>query len=552
MRFRVFAKYLFAAFLTIAVAKGETQNQLFSLPKTSENSSSFLHLIGGEKQLDQLVLAISLELEGLKSDFQHSNYGSRIPWQSFPIRLLNSERVTWVETGRILRPDKAREKNSCGEYRLIFRPEISKSKKFLPMTLSLISPFFRDIKNTCPVSVEKFLEGDFISSDKVRSKQKIEINLRSFFSQFGDKKGFSSEAHYLMLSFENKKNTWKIGLLENTPDFKKINVNKSLKLQFQNWLSKNWKKLFNNEVALPELFLAQRAVSLAPYGIGRLHNRPYTSVSRSGPSLIRESGDEAYGNNHQVLLALDGLSCQGCHQQQGMSGFHFLGNPSESNKESPLVRAYVGSAFFWNQQARRKEIADRLSASAIVKTDSFIPFAGNGKVGSLCISGESSPRWLGCSVGYNCLERPNLAGEFYGECFFEDISKGGRPCALISINAGANEYDDEVASLVKINCGSPQYCALPNAGFPGGFCSKPCSETEDSGVCARMPNQRPFSECLHKTGLWQKCLERFHTRSLQNKCSEISACRDDYICARESQNEPMCVPTYMLNEFSEM
>ena len=215
-------------------------------------------------------------------------------------------------------------KKNCGELRYIYRlafdsvEEGKKKSSRLPMTLALVYEL--------PLTENQCREYTQMSYEEMKNKAKqvnsIEVNLQS--SRWPSFKGssFVEQAHYLMRVFEFQKGVLKPGLLENTPDFTKINSNPDLKEKLLHFL-RSQESQFNIErgsIQIPKEFLAEKATSIAPFGMKRLANRPFSQIFKNNEVPER------------TLRRLDSLSCVGCHASRSIAGFHFLGEEKDRTR----------------------------------------------------------------------------------------------------------------------------------------------------------------------------------------------------------------------------
>jgi hypothetical protein len=218
---------------------------------------------------------------------------------------------------------------------------------------------------------------------------------------------------------------------------------------------------------MPSRFAARRAVSVAPFGLARLANRPFGS-------LLEDAGfDDAY------LRRLDAFSCTGCHQGQAIAGFHALGfDRGEVPAYDRLAVPF--SAYFDKVQAWRRH-PDAAPAPA-------------------------------------ADERAAVA-----------VTPGanGDACDRATFTSSPDPLLDRMGPPASGPCPPGGVCATSQNGFPGGLCASPCVSGPG---CVAVPILGAFTACLDKGEPFGDCLARHSMKSTMPVCEEHADCRADYVC----------------------
>lgn len=267
---------------------------------------------------------------------------------------------------------------------------------------------------------------------------------------------------------------------------------------------------------IPEKFLAVEAISVAPRGLERLANQPFSQLFRPGEWQAVD-GSRTLTSPQAVLRRLDDLSCMGCHQSRAVAGFHLLGvdrrgaSRTFTEGNAPAV---PHSPHVHDEIARRSRCLQASLSTA--RPDPFRPLA--------------EPDATNGGV--------------------EQAVVGAR-CEPTRITKSADPWLDRAQRQPHPACeGAASVCEATSVGFPGGMCSGPCNPKDSNGTCGRIAILSDFNSCLAAKQPFGECL-RQHTRPGKlRRCSATQACRDDYICAQAGENQPeghgACIPPYFL------
>jgi len=377
----------------------------------------------------------------------------------------------WITQGEFkpvalrFRPDK----KLCGEYRIVYRLTYN-DNQYLPMTAMLVSPI-----NDCTERIN-----DINNIFQKFSPETLEINLLALRVAAPLKSDTAGYSEYILRVF-NTESMLPVKL-DNTPN---INLNDNKKNKLKKWIKKNSDLIKTGYFDIPEEFLSTRAISFGPGGKYRKANKVF---------------EKLFGNKNKIL---NNNTCQGCHQQNSISGFHILGN---TNKEDKLYnQLYDSTSPHLKEQIQfeQRYLAElskgkRLSRPIVL---------GHHKVNSSDLGKE-------CSI--------------QGEWKNHDIA-----------------YYDSITITHNSSCSSQTMCMTQEIGFPNGYCIGFCNGDEDN--CHPVPSLMAFSDCLEKKNDRDFCFKNATSDVLLKKCSESSDCRDDYVCASNKKgNGGVCVPPYFL------
>lgn len=333
--------------------------------------------------------------------------------------------------------------------------------------------------------------------------------------------------------------------LENTPDVRRLGRDRGLRAELLAWLRQPevLAKIDRGTAVVPERFLAERVVSVAPFGLSRLANRPFRRLFEPTDfadvdyaALSRIGGPDA------LLRRLDGMSCAGCHQSRSLAGFHVLGHErSDSNVNavadgfSPHLRADL----------ERRRAALEGYAAGRVPAEEAQPFAerpGDGTWGEVCGLVEAFAGW-GCDEGLECTL---VADAEVGRCL-PPTPAVGDACEVAAVRPHADAMRDRRPGLEERSCPSGSHCNDNGSGFPGGLCAARCRG--DRGVettCGAIPGLVDFNACLGRRLPFERCLAETSRATELRACDVGRPCRDDYLCARTPSGGGACVPPYFL------
>jgi hypothetical protein len=337
-------------------------------------------------------------------------------------------------------------------------------------------------------------------------------------------------------------------VLENTIDTPRLQRQPQLRKELLAWLRdpSNIQRLDTGTLLLPDRFLARQALSVAPRGLSRLQNRPFSSMfSPAELQSVTTDGLNSARTPAALLRRLDQLSCPGCHQARSIAGFHLLGeDPSETPPENSLAvplsphvaedlerRAAFSAAWLGGQQP---------GASAPHAERSNL---ARGSLGAHCDLGlDGSYAAWGCDPGLHCAALDGARNEPVGRCV-SDAPSIGDACEVGVARPASDPHRDGLTFITKRSCASDAVCNRSAVGFPGGMCTPDCGAT--GAVCGNIAILDPFNACLGRGGAFIDCVRDNVTPAGLRPCDADTPCRDDYVCAR-AKGGGACIPPYFV------
>jgi hypothetical protein len=468
---------------------------------------------------------------------------ARYPHRLFDARWLASPDAYFELVGVVNRMDRRPfQSGACGEtrlvYRLAYRTAAMQSR--LPMTVNVeLRGDPPDVDGSCasmakrwqPPPVEtsaKALGRWLVSADGPLAPQRLShgrlaqltTNLQSVRWPSAVRPDLGGHAEYMLRAFRWNAGTqrYDAGPLENTPDVAKLKADAPLRKELLQWIRQptNLRALDEATLQIPEKFLAVEAISVAPRGLERLANQPFTQVFRPAEWQAVD-GSRTLQSPLSVLRRLDDLTCMGCHQSRAVAGFHLLGADRRGASRTFTAGnalAVPHSPHLEDELARRGRYLQASLSTA--RPDPFRPLA--------------KP------------DEPDSG--------IEKAIVGAR-CEPTRITKLADPWLDRAQQQPRTACeGAASVCEATSVGFPGGMCSGPCDPKDRNGTCGGIAILSDFNSCLAAKKPFGDCL-RQHTRPGKlRRCSAAQACRDDYICAQaddgQAEGHGACIPPYFL------
>ncbi len=188
-------------------------------------------------------------------------------------------------------------------------------------------------------------------------------------------KGFGGNAEYLLNIFNWNPGTRTFNLkrLENQIDRNELLRNPGKLQAFKRWLftPERLHELAEGTIAIPEEYLAYRAITSAPGGTARATNRPFlglisdaeaerkfNELKEAAARLDPEGKLRNIESGMALQQRLTDITCTGCHQSRAIGGFHFMGADRKSAiRDLPQNAIFVaGSPHFYADLPRRREV----------------------------------------------------------------------------------------------------------------------------------------------------------------------------------------------------
>lgn len=341
--------------------------------------------------------------------------------------------------------------------------------------------------------------------------------------------------------------------LENTPDVARIRADRRLRQDLLDWIRapENLAAIDAGTAALPERFLATRAISVSPRGLARRQNRPFRQIFKPKDLVGMELGQYPRVKSPAALIRrLDQFSCQGCHQSRSVAGFHLMGEePAEYRGANGL--AVAASPHLTAELTRRAALTEAVARGAA--PDYSAPFAerADGEQGrnAHCGLGEAGFAGWTCGPGLRCVEDDSATDDReVGVCAAEGAGEAGDPCEVARVTPDENGRRDGVAEVLRRSCVAGAVCDKNEVGFPGGMCVTSCDEAAAGGrgVCGGIPVLTAFNDCLARRVPFEQCIAENVRPAGLAACDAGTPCRDDYVCARTGAGKGACMPPYFL------
>ena len=360
----------------------------------------------------------------------------------------------------------------------------------------------------------------------------------------------AGHAEYVLRAFRPEKGG---GLsrapLENTPDLAKLRSSPALKKKLLDHLreKENLGALDEGTLQIPQEFLATKAVSVAPRGFSRRANRPFKTLFSDADFADVDFAEFALlGSAASTLRRLDDMTCMGCHQARSVAGFHLLGEDGPETVSGNALVVPV-SPHVEEDIPRRQKLFEQIAAGADGDYSRAFAERGtrDGGYGAHCGLGGEFAEWT-CAAGLTCDAYDAPADDRHvGICLPKEGPVVGDPCEVGQVKPHENGRRDRVVSVQKRSC-VDSACNRNAVGFPGGVCRSSCSSPGPHGACGKLAMLGPFNACLARHEPFTDCLSNHAAPAGLRACGAGDPCRDDYVCARKSGSEGVCIPPYFL------
>ncbi len=434
---------------------------------------------------------------------------------------------------------------ACGEVRWIYRLAYTtitnglRVDSRLPMTVNIV--VFQEDED-CAAHARRWLAPDGLSGKElgtwlmsgplasVSRLKSVEINLQSVRWPSTVHPTMAGHAEYLLRVFRYDGDSLKPAPMENMLDVARLLKQPALRRELLSWLKRH-DSLDNGTLLVPDRFLAHKAVSIAPRGLSRRANRPFTQVFKA---------KEIKGGK-QTLRRLDQLSCVGCHQSRSLAGFHLLGAPRQGQHVDAL--AVEASPHLEEERRRRTAVMTALTEQGTLPDRFPVAerIADDGWGAHCSLASNVFPEWR-CAKGLRC--RDVLGERDVGLCL-EDHSVGG-PCEIGTVTQKNDPHDDRVGAIKSLSCGVGGVCERNRVGFPGGMCSGSCRLARKDGVCGGIALLVDFNDCLARGTTFEACIIDNSRPAALRRCDASHPCRDDYVCSLTGTGQGACMPPYFL------
>ncbi len=421
--------------------------------------------------------------------------------------------------------------------------------------------------------------------------KQLELNAQVVRFPSGQETEFGGQAAYLMRIFGIDGDTVTERLLENTPDAARLAADAGLKKKLADYVGSNVAAIDSGVYAIPDNFLARKAISYSTFGSARQANHPFAPLfSPEDFAGLDLSATRLVRSPEALIERLDNGACQGCHQAGSTAGFHFIG--LDDRTTSPLNRIEVGISPHLHSEIPRREAYLRALAEDR-EPNRFRPLslappaewtaATNYRTadpGMPCMMPEDA-RHFGqgwqCGEGTVCTPLATASGVRMklAQCLLpkgSDAMFSGHPCLTGKIASNpAQPFNDRYKITGQFTAFAPAInrtdytCRPPKLGVPAGAAYRACDE-KDRGFSTfkpgkPMPNEicglvggKKFDICV-ATNNFDQCLGGAVNRGNRPACSATRLCREDFMCQSLPPDTPgaskvkgigFCSPTYFI------
>jgi hypothetical protein len=542
---------------------GYDLGSLLDAKRATDNAS-----LSTGKRFANVVARLEQDLVDAKKEDPNSGVGMAKAHRLFDTRWLRSKNARFELVGVSNRLDRRpfAPKGTCGEIRLVYRLAYETNSKGtaiasrLPATIAF-TVWVRE--DDCQAAAKRWLiPGELkggalaaqlangpLAPDRLRSFRSLEVNLQRVRWPSTIRPDLGGHAEYLLRVFhENTAGALFAAPLENTPDVALLEADPKRRAALLAFLMRpeSVESLDRGTLLLPDEFLASKAISVSPRGLGRRANRPFRQLFAPSDFAKVSLADRANIASPSALLRrLDTLTCAGCHQSRSVAGFHLLGEETAPEKSANAI-SVARSPHLDVELVRRAELVAALARGDTVPD--AVPFPErdpSGAAGTHCGLGDAGfAKWT-CAAGLVCDAGEGELGDDVGTCLPKSPGVGD-PCEVGRVTPNAKAHLDKIASLADRACGTSAVCETNRVGFPAGMCSTTCAAIGADGVCGGIPNLIGFNDCLGQNTPFETCIADNIRPAGLRACSSASPCRDDYVCARTASGKGACMPPYFL------
>jgi hypothetical protein len=514
-----------------------------------------------------LIAAVNEDVTEAKEGDGQLGVGMAFSHRAFDARWLSSTQVSFELVGVANRMDRRHAApNGCGEIHLVYRLGYAnaQAKSRLPMTLMLVYPQAK-VGSDCARVAANWMGLPKGSAEgtaaglaagplaNLGKANRLELNYQLLRWPSTTRTDMGGHAEYSLRVFARSGNTLAAAPLENTP---RTDLTPDEQKALGTWITANAKEIDRGTALLPAQFLATKALSASPKGLGRGQNRPFAQLlGLAGEKLpnVDLAGASVVKSKAALVRRLDTMTCQGCHQARSVAGFHVLGH---DRPDMAAVNALIDG---FSPHAR--ELADYrkrdLESIAARKERPALPFAeraGAGGYGATCGLGDAGFAAWTCDAGLTCSD---INGDDVGICVSQGKRRAGQACEESAVTFSADPHTDKV-SAPRVSA-----CELPNGasgrcvrsggdpgGFPTGMCSGGCAtlgKVEGDGICG-LAVPSGFNACIGAGKPFEQCVAG-GSKQYRRACDVGTPCGQDYVCAAvpgAAAGKGACLPPYFV------
>ncbi len=514
-----------------------------------------------------MVETLDRDLANLRQIDPSLGIGMRYAHRAFDPSWLSSRAFHYELVGIVNRMDRQPfTPGTCGEVRFVYRAtydaEVADQsvRSRMPMTVNVVHWLTAD-GGDCTQHAQRWrfgqLQGVPLAEHLLKSDQllgslqsvsrlkSIEVNLQNARWPSTVRPHMAGHAEYLLRVFAPDASGKLVPKsLENTPDASAMARPNALRAEFVQLLSdpEHLAQVDAGTFVLPERFLADRALSVAPHGLARGGNRPFQQILREEDFVdVNLEQYSTFSSAASLIRRLDGLSCAGCHQTHSVAGFHLLGEDPPERQVDALAVAH--SAHVSDELERRRRYVRAILLGQTPETlRPSVERMRPGVYAAHCGLSADGPfsQWT-CGAGLQCTA---IDDQMVGQCLPREPQVGDA-CETGVLKTVSNSHRDDVQLSSPRVCATG-VCEVNGVGFPGGMCSGPCDRTGPNGTCGAIAVLDGFNACIARGEPFETCSRNNTRPGALRRCSDSQACREDYVCARLPNGEGGCMPPYFL------
>lgn len=533
---------------------------------------------GASGEGQALIDAVAKDIETAKAADRGVGVGMAFGHRAFDARWMSSAEGHFDLVAVTNRMDRRHaDPNACGELHLVYRLSYTnaKSSSRLPMTVMLVYPQAKQdgactavagawlstkSATTIAAKVDALVKGP-LASASATTAPKVEMNYQLVRWPSTTRTDMGGHAEYSLRVFKHEGASLAPVRLENTP---RTDLDATEKGALAKWVSENIEGIDRGTAKLPDELLAETAISVSPKGLARAQNRPFAvlfgpdGASLGDVDLAGLTGLTMIKSKAALVRRLDTMSCNGCHQSQGIAGFHIVGH---DRPEMADINALIQgvSAHAREQVAFRKKDVAAIAAGRAELAP--IPFAEraagsdafeiDGGYGAACGLGDPGFAAWTCAKGMKCSD---INGDQVGMCVTEEVRMPGEACEESDTSFTADPHKDKVTNMKVLACKGGARCVRSGGdpgGFPTGMCGGSCSKvgqvSSDGSICA-LAVPSGFNACIGACGEFAKCAAG-GPKAVRKACSATKPCGQDYVCSAVPDAPPgvgACLPPYFI------
>lgn len=467
--------------------------------------------------------------------------------------------------------------DACGELHLVYRLayQTAQASSRLPMTVMLVYPQAKSggscaavasawtatrSATTAPTKADALVKGPLKS---VGRAPRVETNYQLVRWPSTTRTDMGGHAEYSLRVFERDgANKLVATPLENTP---RTDLSAAEKSALATWVKANLADIDRGTAKVPAAYLATETRSVSPKGLSRAQNRPFAELfGVDGKGLdVAVGADLALVKSKTALVRrLDTMSCNGCHQSQGLAGFQILGHDRQEMLDINALVEGISPHVREQLTFRKKDLATMAAGKMDLAPIPFAErapksgaFALEGGYGQACGLGDAGFKDWTCASGMACSD---INGDDLGICVSSaKVRRAGEACEEGTVTFNPDPHQDKVKIDKVLTCTVPSggagRCVRSGGdpgGFPTGMCGGGCAKmgkVEGDAICGvAVPSG--FNACIGEGKPFATC-SAGGPKAYRRACSKDAPCGPDYVCSAVPDaptGQGACLPPYFI------